>query len=182
MTDMLKAFGTIGTASGPTYRHPLEEEIIRESSSLLMKIPEGKRLLRYAKDNDISFFAISGRQPDFQVADARTIYVVCPANTRGVDVEEMACNLALGIRVIEQPSVGIPKPVPNTADLERVTLNHMLDIIIEMCKIGDEIAEATGSTKLVDQIKNLGHAELHRGIRSGLSHQELAEILSKNIK
>lgn len=185
MSDMLKAFGTTGaTPTGPTYKHPLEEEIIRESSSLLMKIPEGKRLLKYAKDNDIHFHAVSGREPNFRRGDAHNVYLICPANTKAVDLEEMACNLGLGIRDIEQPSLGMPWAIPGTTgvDLEKATFNHFLDIIIEMCKITDEFVALNGSTKLVDLIDKLGHAELHRGIRSGLPHQELAEILRKTIK
>jgi hypothetical protein len=185
MSDMLKAFGTTGSAqTGPTYKHPLEEEIIREASSLLMQIPEGKRLLKYAKDHDIHFHAVSGREPGFRYGDGHNLFLLCPANTKAVDLDEMACNLGLAIREIEQPSVGIPRPIPGAAgiDLESATFNHMLDIIIEMCKITDEFVALNGSTKLVDLIEKLGHAELHRGIRSGLPHQELAEILSKKIK
>ena len=184
MSDMLKAFGTTGTPSGPTYKHPLADEIIRESSALLMQIPEGKRLLKYAKDNDINFHAITGREPNYRRADGHNIYLICSANTKAVDLEEMACNLGLGIREIEQPSLGIPWLTPGAAvsDPDAAVINHFLDIIIEMCKIADEFVALNGSTKLVDLIEKLGHAELHRGIRSGLSHQELAEILRKTIK
>ncbi len=186
MSDILKAFGTTGSGApgGPNYKHPLEEDIIRESSALLMQIPEGKRLLKYAKDNDINFHAITGREPNYKRGDAHNVYLLCPANTKAVDLEEMACNLGLAIRDIEQPSVGIPWAVPGTPglDLEKATFNHFLDIIIMMCKITDEFVALNGSTKLVDLIEKLGHAELHRGIRSGLPHQELAEILRKTIK
>lgn len=185
MSDILKAFGTTGaTPTGPSYKHPLEEEIIREASSLLMSIPEGKRLLKYAKDNDINFHAVSGREPNYRRGDAHNVYLICPANTKAVDLEEMACNLGLGIRDIEQPSIGIAWAIPGTPglDLEKATFNHFLDIIIEMCRITDEFVALNGSTKLVDLIEKLGHAEIHRGIRSGLPHQELAEILRKTIK
>lgn len=184
MSDMIKAFGTTGTPTGPTYKHPLEEEIIRESSSMLMKIPEGKRLLKYAKDQDINFHAITGREPNYRRGDAHNLFLICPANTKAVDLEEMACNLGMAIREIEQPAIGIPWVTAGMAgsDVERMILNHYLDIIIIMCKITDEFVALNGSTKLVDLIEKLGHAELHRGIRSGLPHQELAEILRKTIK
>lgn len=185
MSDMLKAFGTTGsTPTGPGYAHPMTEDIIREASSLLMEIPEGRRLLEYAKKNDITFGAITGRQPSYQVTDSHHLFLICPANTKAVDLEEMACNLGIGIREIEQPSVGISRAVTGIPgqDLERITFNHMLDIIIEMCKIADEFVAVKGSTKLVDRIEKLGHSELHRGIRSGLPHQELANILNKTIK
>lgn len=185
MSDMLKAFGTTGaTPTGPGYAHPLTEDIIRESSALLMEIPEGRRLLGYAKDNDITFGALTGKQPSYHVTDSHHLYLVCPANTKAVDLEEMACNLGIGIREIEQPAIGIARAAPGTPglDLERATFNHMLDIIIEMCKIADEFVAVKGSTKLVDRIEKLGHSELHRGIRSGLPHQELANILNKTIK
>lgn len=185
MSDMQKAFGTTGQApSGPNYGHPLTEAIVSECSALLMQIPEGKRLLKFAKDNDLNFKVITGREPSFLPHEGKNIYLVCPANTKAVDLDEMACNMGIAIREAEQPTIGIPRPTPGTPgiDLEKATFNHMLDIIVEMCKITSEFVDVKKSTKLVDLLEKLGHSELYRGIRSGKSYQELAEILKKTIK
>ncbi len=186
MSDMLKAFGTTGqpTPAGADFKHPMEEDIVRECSALLMGIPEGKRLLAYAREHDINFHVMTGKEPNFRMADSKNLFLLCPANTRAVDLEEMACNMAIGIRNIEQPSIGIPRPTPGIpgVDLEKATFNHMLDIIIEMCKIALEFETVNKSTKLIDLVEKLGHGDINRAIRSGKSQEELAKILREEIK
>ena len=86
MSDILKAFGTTGHPSGPNYSHPLAEDILRECSSLLMEVPEGRRLLKYAKDTDINLHVMTGREPGYRYGDAHNVFLVCPANTKAVDL------------------------------------------------------------------------------------------------
>lgn len=185
MSDILKAFGTTGQIpTGPNYTHPLSEDILRECSSLLMEIPEGRRLLKFAKDKDINFHVITGREPGYRYGDPHNVFLVCPANTKAVDLDEMAVNLGLAIHDAELPTIGSPHPTPGiyTVEMERVALNHILDIIIEMCKISNEFVKVKPNTKLIDLIEKLGHAELNRGIGTGKSKQELAEVLEKSLK
>ena len=184
MSDILKAFGTIGTPGGPAYTHPLADDILRECSSLLMEIPEGRRLLKYAKDADIALHVMTGREPGYRFGDAHNVFLVCPANTKAVDLDEMAVNLGLAIYDAELPTLGSPHPTPGvfSPEMERVALNHILDIIIEMCKISNEFVKVKPDTKLIDLIEKLGHAEINRGIGTGKSKQELAEVLAKSLK
>jgi hypothetical protein len=185
MDDVTKTFETIGQIpTGPTYAHPLSEDIVRECSSLLMEIPEGRRLLKFARENDIKFNAITGREPGYQYGDAHNVFLICPANTKAVDLDEMACNLGMAIREIEQQSDGIPRPIYGSmaADQQRISFNHLLDIIYEMCKIVSEFVDAKKGTKLVDLVEKLGHGNIYRGIRSGKSKQELAEVFADSLK
>ena len=185
MNDVTKAFETTGQIpTGPTYTHPLSEDIIRECSSLLMEIPEGRRLLKFARDNDIKFNAITGREPGYQYGDAHNVFVICPANTKAVNLDEMACNLGMAIREIEQQSEGISRPVYGSmaADQQRVSFNHFLDIIYTMCKIVSEFVDVRKDTKLVDLVEKLGHGSIYRGIRSGKNKQELAEVFADSLK
>lgn len=184
MSDILKAFGTTGTPSGPVYTHPLSEEIIRECSSLLMEIPEGRRLLKYAKDKDVNLHVMTGREPGYRYGDAHNVFLVCPQNTKAVDLDEMAVNLGMAIRDVELPSLGVPHPTPGvfSPEMEKIAFNHVLDIIITMCQIVREFAEIKPQTKLVDLVEKLGHADLYRGIGSGKNKQELALVLEKSLK
>lgn len=182
MSDILKAFDTTGhLPTGPSYAHPLGEDIIRESSSLLSDIPEGMRLLKYAKDHDIKFNVATGKEPGYRYGDQHTLFLICPAQTKAVDLEEMACNLGLAIHEIELAATGHPRPNTQSGspDLPQITFNHLLDIIYEMCKMVVEFESAGKSGKLVDLVEKLGHGDIYRGIRSGKNKQELAEVLRK---
>ncbi len=183
MSDILKAFDTTGhLPTGPSYAHPLSEDIIRESSSLLSDIPEGMRLLKFAKDNDIKLNVVTGKEPGFAYSNNQNVYLTCPANTKAVDLEEMACNLGMALYDIERTVNGAARPAYGAPEQDAILFNYHLDIIMEMCKIVSEFEDSGKSGKLVDLVEKLGHLDIYRGIRSGKNKQELAEVLRKTLE
>jgi hypothetical protein len=185
MNDINKEFGGSGAASGPSpYAHPLADQILQECSSLLMEIPEGRRLLDFAREKDLKIHVITGKEPSFQRGDKDNVFLICPADTKTVDLYEMAGNLAVGIRDAEQPYDGIPHPVPGAPgiDLPRATFQHFLDIIYEMCKIAVEFEDVKKSSKIVDLIEKLGHGNIYREVRSGKTKQDVAPLLAEVMK
>jgi len=182
MNDVLKEFGSSGAApTAGSYGHPLNEAIIKESISLLSQIPEGRRLLALAKDRNYKLSVISGREPDFRYVTEDTAYIICPLNTKAVDLDVMALIYGLAIYELEQPSIGIMRAAYDPSQ-KHILFSQLLDITLKMCHIIGEFEDVNNSTKLVDYIDKLGHIKLYRGYRLGKSKEELTNIYSVIIK
>lgn len=177
MNDTInKDFGSSGAAPAvDSYGHPMTEAILAETSALLSKIPEGRRLLQLAKDMHYKIRVIAGREPDFRYGSEDTAYLICPLNTKAVDLDVMALTHALAIYELEQPSVGVPRAAFDPSQ-KHILFNQLLDITLKMCHIIGEFEDVDSSTKLVDYVAKLGHIELYRGYRSGKTKQELTNI------
>jgi hypothetical protein len=181
MNDVSKTFGSSGAVPAvDSYAHPLADAIIAESTSLLAEIPEGRRLLAIAKTKNYKIEVISGREPDFKYGSVDTAYVICPQNTKAVDLDVMALIYALAIYELEQPSLGIPRAAVDPSQ-KHILFNQLLDITLEMCRIVGEFEDANKSAKLVDYLAKLGHINLYRGFRSGQSKEELTKTYSVTI-
>ena len=181
MNDVLKDFGSSGAAAPvDSYGHPLADAIKKESVALLNNIPEGKRLLALAKDQNYKIEVINGRFPDFRYGSADTAYVVCPLNTKAVDLDVIALTYALAIYELEQPSLGIPRAAYDPSQ-KHILFSQLLDITLKMCQIVGEFEDVGKSSKLIDYLAKLGHIELYRGYRSGKSQEELSNIYSVSI-
>ncbi len=184
MNEVVKEFGLSGTRNNEQqYTHPQAEAILAECHDLLGKIPEGRRLLELAQNKNYHISVITGPKPDYIFTSPTSTQLVCPLNTKAVDLPEMAVCMGLAIRDLEQPSVGIPRAVPaiHGQNLPQVLFKQLLDISIEMCKIVGEFYDVDNNTKLVDLLDKLGHGNLYRGFRSGKSQEELTKIYSVSI-
>lgn len=184
MNEVVKEFGLSGTGkSEQQYSHPQADAVLAECQDLLGKIPEGRRLLELARSKNYAISVITGPKPDYIYMSPTATQLVCPLNTKAVDLPEMAVCMGLAIRDLEQPSVGIPRAVPaiHQQSLPQVLYKQLLDISIEMCKIVGEFYDVDNNTKLVDLLEKLGHGNLYRGFRSGKTQEELAKIYSVSI-
>lgn len=184
MNDVLKDFGSSGSVPPVnSYAHPLTDTILKECGALLSEIPEGKRLLALAKEKNYKIEVISGREPDFRYGSEDTSFLICPLNTKAVDLDIMALIYGLCIYELEQPSLGFHRPAPGVpgVDLPQILFRQLLDITLEMCKIVGEFEDTKRSTKLVDYLAKLGHSELYREFRLGKSKEELTKVYSVSI-
>lgn len=189
MNDMLKEFGDSGArmAAGPIdYAHPMADAIISECTNLLLKIPEGQRLLAYQKDKGITLSILAGKKVDWQVShDENKAVIFCPANTKAVDIQEMAMAIGIAIREMEHKDLGIHHPAPhqNPEMAQQIMLNYFLDMNMEMCKIVSEFEKVDGNiySKFLDLVKKLGQDEFYREYVSGKSQEELKETLKKTL-
>lgn len=181
MNDVSKTFGSSGAApTVSTYAHPLADAIIAESTAMLAEIPEGRRLLALAKERRYKIEIIAGREPDFKYGSEDTAFVICPQNTKAVDLDVMALIYGLAIYELEQPSIGIPRAAFDPSQ-KHILFNQLLDITLKMCQIVGEFEDANKSAKLVDYLAKLGHSKLYSGFRSGKSKEELTKIYSVTI-
>ncbi|HNQ91628.1 MAG TPA: hypothetical protein PKI93_01715 [Alphaproteobacteria bacterium] len=188
MNDITKDFESMGAqmAAGPaSYGHPQADIIRKECESLLSKTSEGTRLLGYKNDNNIRIDIIAGKKVDWKASHAdNTAYIFCPANTKAVDLEEMALGYAIAIREMEHKDLGIrhPDPVAHPAEENQlILLDYFLDMNMEMCKIVSEFEKSDKETKFLDLVKKLGQDDFYREYVSGKSKQELKETLNKTL-
>lgn len=178
MNDVSKDFGSSGTPPVvDSYAHPLMDAILSESASLLSTIPEGRRLLALSKERNYKIKVISGREPDFRYVSEDTAYLVCPLNTKAVDLDVMALIYGLAIYELEQPSIGVSRAGFDPSQ-KHILFAQLLDITLKMCQIVGEFEDVDNSIKLVDYLTKLGHSELYRGFRLGKSKEELTKIYS----
>jgi hypothetical protein len=184
MNDVLKDFGSSGAVQAPNpLTHPMAEAIRAECISLLEKTNEGKRLLEFANQYSIKINVITGREPNYVTYTRDETTLICPAVTKAVDLDEMACNLAMGLRECETGYNGIPLMSINLPPEEKDWANYRktLDSLTAMCKIVHELSVVNNNTKLIDLVKKLGHYKLYEGVLSGLNDEELGKILISTV-
>ncbi|MEK7802323.1 MAG: hypothetical protein AAB276_07705 [Pseudomonadota bacterium] len=186
MNDIAKDFGNSGAGinpAAPHYAHPQADAIMEECRDILSTISEGKRLLAFADEKSIKIEIITGKEPGYRFALPDLAYLICPLNTKAVDLPEMAVCLGLAIREMEQPHAGIFRAIPalHGEQTPNILFRQMLDITLEMCRIVSEFEAVGNHTKLVDLLEKLGHGEIYKGFKSGKNQEELAKIYSISI-
>lgn len=180
MNDVLKDFGASGAVHAPNpLSHPMADVIRAECTDLLEKTNEGKRLLEFANQYSIKINVITGREPNYVTYTRDETTLICPAITKAVDLDEMACNLAMGLRECESGYNGIALTTINLPQTDKDWANYRktLDSLTTMCKIVHELSVVNNNTKLIDLVKKLGHYKLYEGVLSGLNDEELGKIL-----
>lgn len=180
MNDVLKDFGSSGAVQAPNpLAHPMADAILQECTELLLKTTEGKRLIEFSRQYSIKINVITGREPSFFTFEKDSTTLVCPANTKAVDLDVMACNLGMALRECDIAYNGVPLNTLNLPQDEKDWANYRktLDVLITMCKIVHELSVVNNNTKLIDLVKKLGHYKLYEGVLSGLNDEELGKIL-----
>lgn len=181
MNDVLKDFGSSGAAQAVNpLTHPMADAILKECTRLLEeKTVEGKRLIEFSRQYSIRITVITGREPSFFTVDKDSTTLVCPATTKAVDLDVMACNLGMALKECEVAYNGVPLNTLNLPKDEKDWANYRktLDVLIAMCKIVSELSIANNNTKLIDLVKKLGHYKLYQGVLSGQNDEELGKIL-----
>jgi hypothetical protein len=181
MNDVLKDFGQSGATESPNpFTHPLADQVVKECTDLLLeKSAEGRRLIEFARQHSIKINVIMGKDPNYITLSKDLTTLICPATTKAVDLDEMACNLGMGLRECETGYNGVPLSTLQLPQSEKDWANYRktLDSLVTMCKIANELSIANNNTKLIDLIKKLGHYKLYEGVLSGLTDEELGKIL-----
>ncbi len=184
MNDVSKDFGSSGAAQELNpLTHKMADDIRAECISLLKKTTEGSRLIDFANQYSIKINIITGREPNYVTYTRDETTIVCPAVTKAVDLDEMACNLAMGLRECETGYNGVPLTSINLpqADKDWANYRKTLDSLTTMCKIAYEFSVVNNNTKLIDLVKKLGHYKLYEGVLSGLNDEELGKILISTV-
>ncbi len=169
--------------TGPQYTHPQSAMILDECKKLLWLIPTGQKLIQVMNQYNIPVQMIISREITFNVPDNKTVHIFCP-NPPPKDLLPVALNLALGIRDVEQGILGYKLSggnaynIQSQADMD-ILFTKILDIITNMCKMAEEYEEEVGTTKLIDYVKQLGHAEFYKAYKDRKDPRELEDILKR---
>lgn len=184
MNEVSKDFGSSGAVQAPNpLAHPMADAILQECTELLEKTTEGRRLIDFSRQYAIKINVITGREPNFFTFEKDSTTLVCPAVTKAVDLDEMACNLGMGLRECECGYNGIALVTLNLPQEQKEWANYRktLDTLTTMCKIVHELSVVNNNTKLIDLVKKLGHYKLYEGVLSGLNDEELGKILISTV-
>ncbi len=163
--------------TGPSYAHPDQDEIIRDAVNTLGLIEEGRRLIPLIKERNLLIRVILGRIPNVTTPDGNTIILTMPKPYKAVDPDELACNLAIGIKEIEINAVNIQR----LSHDPHLIAQKAVDIIIEMCRLVSEFHDVNKNVKLVALLEKLGHIEVYKLFRSKASYQEMADQAMKSV-
>lgn len=186
MNDLNKAFGssTPPTGDGPSYAHPLEEKVIEECGKLLSQIPEGQRLLAFAKEQRITLKVIASREIGNTVPSMDTIVLTCPAVTKTVNIHEMAANFALGLieaEMLYDGRISLNMGSLPQAERDIMIYRKTLDSLIGLCKIAHEFETVKNNSKFLDLVEKLGHDGFYREYVSGAPYDKLGTLLIRSV-
>lgn len=181
MPDTLhESFDASLAATGTTYAHPQEGEILRVAKELLFKIPTGQRFVNALNTLNIPVKVVANREILYNIPDDKTIFLLVP-NPAPKDLHVVALSLGLGVRDHEQISLGFRvknknvNDIKDQADLD-VMFSKALDITMTMCKIAEEFEKHTGYSKLIEYVEKLGYGSIYGAFRSRKSFAEIETI------
>lgn len=187
MNDLNKAFENStppAAGDGPSYAHPLADSVVEECSKLLSQIPEGQRLLAFAKEKGITFKVIAGREVGNTVPSMDTIVLTCPKLTKTVNIHEMAANVGLGLleaEMLHNGLVSLNMTGLPPADRDLMIYRKTLDSLIGLCKIAHEFETVKNNSKFLDLVDKLGHDGFYREYVSGAPYDRLGHLLIQSV-
>ena len=172
------SFGGLGNLSDSSaYTHTDADPILKAAKEILAQIPSGARLLSILNEYNYPIKTIKGREITYNNPDDKSLFLVLPPHVEGAP-ELVALTLACGLRDLEQGLVGFTRPDKDLDPVEfaSVTFSKSLDIIVNMCQIGDELKENLGFDKPLDIVDDLGHSELYKAYKAEADHDTLVDI------
>lgn len=166
----------LNPSSGLSYTHPHESKIIEESRGLLGGTETGQKLLSLATEKKPGIKIISS--PNYQgfCSNTRTIYMTMPAEEQTGKYLQ-ALLLAGCIRDMQQVHDGYmhPHPVEDEETYGDVNLGKNLDMVIEMCKIVEEL-EAQNIPEGLHDLSKMGFGGLYQAYKTGSGNEALMEL------
>ncbi len=173
--------GNFSTSGADTsmrgFAHPKEKAVLENAKEILGKTETGARLLDVMNHYKIPIRVMSGREITYTTPDDSTVYLMAPpAVTKSYDV--VALTLGCGIRDVEQGMVGFKRPDKDLDPVEyaAMTFSKSLDIIVNMCKIADELKEKLGFQKPLDIVYELGHGNIYKAQKANADYNEIVDL------
>lgn len=164
------------------FTHPYAEQIIERTKTLLSHTARGQELLNLLEKMKPNVKIISS--PNYQgfCANTRSIYMFMPAEEQTAKYLQ-AIMMAGCIRDMEQILDGCthPHPTKNEEVYGDVNLAKNLDMIIEMCKIVEELEDLNIAEGLHDFSK-MGFGGVYHAYKTGSNDDALLDVYLTALK
>lgn len=163
-------------ASTRSYTHPESEYILAQARSYLSQSETGKRLLRMADQRDIAVNILASKDITRFVPDAGHVYLGL-ASDAAPDYRHLVLNLGGALREVEHFLVGYAPPDHNTdpVDFAALSFAKELDIIINMCRIAEELHACDALQNILDALEEMGHDEIYQSYKVQQSTGEMLD-------
>jgi hypothetical protein len=169
--------GQLNPHMGTSFFHPREDVIIEQCINLLDHTQQGKRYLELFREKKPSIRVVSS--PDYQAicTNLRTIYLFMPAEEH--TAQYLQALLFLGcLRDMEQildDKYPHPHPVHDEETYGKSNFGKNLDMLIEMCKMVEELEKQNIAEGLHD-LGKMGFIPFYHAYKSGLKEESLLEV------
>jgi hypothetical protein len=165
--------GGVNTSS---YAHPENEHILSQARSYLAQSGTGKRLLQLADQRDITIQILANKDITRFVPDAGHVYLGLASDAEP-DYRHIVLNLGGALREAEHFLVGYAPPDHNTdpVDFAALSFAKELDIIINICRIAEELHESGAQQNMLDALEEMGHSEIYQSYKAQQSTGEMLD-------
>jgi len=154
-------------------KHPLQNEIIAQTRTLLEKSETAKRLLKIADEKDVDIHILSS--PNYQAITSNkpTIFMAMPAAQHTADYHQ-ALILGGALRDMEQTLGGFPRPSLEEPTEVYFAANYdkNLNLLMEICKMVEEL----DTPEALEAMRRLGIEDLYKGYKSNASPDTMLQI------
>ncbi len=161
------------------YDHPHEADLLAQNLEILCKSAEGKRLWDTIKSYEGEIKIVSGVGSNAFAPSAAKGFIVAPEHLEFSSPYQVI-GLAGVLRQMEHHLMEEKRPDPfddiNEVLERNVALN--LDILLKICIIVDELAEA-GEDDILRKFKKAGFEEFYGGYKNNVSEEILAGLMAK---
>lgn len=178
-----KDINTDFTATGdnhgsPTsYVHPDNASILSQARHYLKSSPTGARLLQLADQRDITVRILANKDVTRFVPDAGHVYLGVAGDTEP-DYRHLTLNLGGALREAEHFLVGYAPPDPKNSDptdFAALSFAKELDIIINMCRVAEDIHANGILENVLDALGEMGHGEIYQSYKEQQSTGEMLD-------
>ncbi len=145
------------------YDHQNADKIIEKTKDILGKSKTGHRLLTVAREYGIKFSVINNKNISAFPKDTHNIVITAPADMTEPSLD-MVLDMGVAIRDAEQDLLGFGVPDESGNPVEIATAIHVkeMDKLSNCCAIAYELINDAGITKILDEIKKMGHIDVYR--------------------
>lgn len=177
--DLAQSFAPAGDGtSARNYRHPNNDDILRDAMALLEQTEAGQYMLQVMSAYKIPVHVIKAKEVTYNCPDEFSVTLMAPAKYQD-DISLIAMAMYCGIRDAEQALCGFRRPNAETMDsveYSNLIFSKSFDIIMHMFKIADELNQKLGLKKVIDKIVDLGHSDLYEAYKAGSDFYSLQNL------
>ena len=159
-----------------SYTHPDNAAILSQARNYLAQSITGKRLLQLADYRGIETRILANKDTTRFVPDAGHAYLGLSAN-EDPDYRHITLNLGGALREAEHFLVGYAPPDQNynPVDFAALSFAKELDIIINICRIAEEIRDSDALLNILDALEEMGHGGIYQSYKEQQSTGEMLD-------
>ncbi|MEZ5813361.1 MAG: hypothetical protein R3E13_01315 [Alphaproteobacteria bacterium] len=164
------------------YDHPHEKELLDQNLAILVQSTEGKRLWDTIKEYKGDIRVVSGVGSNAYAPLSTQGFIVAPEHLETPSPYQVIALAGL-LREKELQLMGKKRPEPfgEQHEVLEQNLGLNLDILLEICIIVSELAEA-GHEDVLRKFKESGFGAFYSGYKNGVGEDEMIRILARHFK